>query len=194
VRLLVEEFRKTILRELDYRFEAENLVVLGQNLARVPRIIVPQPVTDYTTSRVLTMDYVAGTKITELSPVVLLEFDAANLADVLFEAYLHQVLADGFFHADPHPGNLLVTGDGQLAMIDLGMIARSRRACRTSSFSSCSRSARGAATRPPSTRSASASRETTSGARSSRGTCAISSPTTRNPRCATSRSAASSSR
>src|SRR5438876_6092558 len=67
VRLLVEEFRKTILRELDYRVEAENLAVLGQNLERFPRLVVPQPVTDYTTSPVLTMDYIAGTKITDLS-------------------------------------------------------------------------------------------------------------------------------
>jgi ubiquinone biosynthesis protein len=85
---------------------------------------VPQPVPDYTTSRVLTMAYVAGTKITDLSPIVLLEFGGVDLADVLFEAYLHQILVDGFFHADPHPGNLLVTGDGRLALIDLGMVAR----------------------------------------------------------------------
>jgi predicted unusual protein kinase regulating ubiquinone biosynthesis (AarF/ABC1/UbiB family) len=124
VRLLVEEFRKSLLRELDYRIEAENLTVLGRNLARFPRIAVPAPVADYTTSRVLTMGYVAGTKITRLSPLVLLEFGAADLAEVLFEAYLHQVLADGFFHADPHPGNLLVTADGRLALIDLGMVAR----------------------------------------------------------------------
>jgi predicted unusual protein kinase regulating ubiquinone biosynthesis (AarF/ABC1/UbiB family) len=121
---LVEEFRKTILRELDYRVEAENLAILGRSLARFPRLVVPQPIADYTTSRVLTMDYVAGTKITDLSPVVLLEFGAADLADVLFAAYLHQVLADGFFHADPHPGNLLVTTDGRLGMIDVGMVAR----------------------------------------------------------------------
>jgi ubiquinone biosynthesis protein len=124
VRLLVEEFRKSLLRELDYRVEAENLTVLGHNLARFPRLVVPQPVADYTTSRVLTMDYVAGTKITDMSPIVLLEFGAADLADILFEAYLHQVLADGFFHADPHPGNLLVLADGRLALIDLGMVAR----------------------------------------------------------------------
>jgi ubiquinone biosynthesis protein len=123
-RRLVEEFRKSLLRELDYRVEAENLTVLGQNLARFPRLVVPQPVPDYTTSRVLTMDYVAGTKIPDLSPVVLLEFGATRLADTLFAGYLHQVLVDGFFHADPHPGNLLVTPDGRLALIDLGMVAR----------------------------------------------------------------------
>ena len=124
VRHLVEEFRRSLLRELDYRVEAENLVVLGRNVARFPRLAVPQPVPDYSTSRVLTMDYVAGTKVTDLSPVVLLEFGGNDLADVLFAAYLHQVLVDGFFHADPHPGNLLVTTDGRLALIDLGMVAR----------------------------------------------------------------------
>jgi ubiquinone biosynthesis protein len=121
---LVEQLRRSLLRELDYRLEAENMTILGRNLARFPRLVVPQPVADYTTSRVLTMDYVSGTKITALSPLVLLEVDAEELADVLFTAYLQQILVDGFFHADPHPGNLLVTPDGRLALLDVGMVAR----------------------------------------------------------------------
>lgn len=121
---LVEQLRRSLLRELDYRVEAENMTVLGRNLVRFHRLIVPQPVPDYTTSRLLTMDYVTGTKITALSPLVLLEVDAAELADVLFAAYLRQILVDGFFHADPHPGNLLATPDGRLAMLDVGMVAR----------------------------------------------------------------------
>ena len=120
---LVREFRATLLRELDYRIEAENLRVLGRNLKRFERVFVPQPVADYSTSRVLTMDYVAGTKVTALSRAVHAEIDAADLADVLFAAYLQQIFVDGFFHADPHPGNLLVTRDGRLAMLDLGMVA-----------------------------------------------------------------------
>jgi predicted unusual protein kinase regulating ubiquinone biosynthesis (AarF/ABC1/UbiB family) len=120
---LVQEFRVTLLRELDYRIEAENLRLLGRNMGAFERIFVPQPVMDYTTSRVLTMDYVAGTKVTALSPVVLLEVEATDLADVLFAAYLKQIFGDGFFHADPHPGNLFVTRDGRLAMLDLGMVA-----------------------------------------------------------------------
>src|SRR5262249_48305303 len=66
---LVEQLRKSLLRELDYRTEAENMTVLGRNLARFRRLVVPEPVPDYTTSRVLTMQYVSGTKITALSPV-----------------------------------------------------------------------------------------------------------------------------
>ena len=121
---LLEEFRRSVLRELDYIQEGGNLVTLGRNLAGFSRLSVPQPIADYTTSRVLTMDYVTGTKVTAVSPVVVQEIDGAALAEQLFAAYLKQILVDGFFHADPHPGNLLLTEDGRLALIDLGMVAR----------------------------------------------------------------------
>jgi predicted unusual protein kinase regulating ubiquinone biosynthesis (AarF/ABC1/UbiB family) len=119
-----EEFRKTLLRELDYRQEAQNLVTLGTNLKSFPHIVVPQPIEDYTTSRVLTMEYIGGHKITTLSPVVRTEIDGASLAEELFQAYLQQILVDGFFHADPHPGNALLTQDCSIALLDLGMVAR----------------------------------------------------------------------
>ncbi|HYO14139.1 MAG TPA: AarF/ABC1/UbiB kinase family protein [Thermoanaerobaculia bacterium] len=121
---ILEEFRKTLLRELDYKREALNLVTLGRNLRSYERLVVPQPVDDYTTSRVLTMDYIRGTKITDLSPLARLEMDNRALAEDLCKAYLDQILVDGFFHADPHPGNMLVTEDRRLALIDLGMVAR----------------------------------------------------------------------
>ena len=120
----VAEFRKAILEELDYRKEASNLVAIGANLAEFERIVVPAPIEDYTTSRVLTMDYVRGQKVTALSPVVRMELDGSALAEELFRAYLKQILIDGFFHADPHPGNVFVTDDQRLALIDLGMVAR----------------------------------------------------------------------
>src|SRR4029077_12485818 len=84
----------------------------------------PKPVEAYSTSRVLTMDYVQGTKITDLSPLVRIDIDGRALAEDLCRAYLDQILVDGFFHADPHPGNLQVTTDGRLAILDLGMVAR----------------------------------------------------------------------
>lgn len=124
LRSMVEEFRRALLRELDYRREAANLVTLGKNLADYPRLVVPQPVDDYTTSRVLTMDFVKGTKVTELTPLARIDLDGRALAEDLCKAYLDQILVDGFFHADPHPGNLLVTDDGRLALLDLGMVAR----------------------------------------------------------------------
>ena len=119
----LEEFRDVLLRELDYRREAANLLLLGKNLARFERIVVPQPVDDYTTERVLTMDLVRGRKVTELSPLARMEMDGEALAEELFEAYLQQVLVDGVFHADPHPGNVFITDDRRLALLDLGMVA-----------------------------------------------------------------------
>jgi ubiquinone biosynthesis protein len=121
---LLEEFRRTLLRELDYRRESLNLVTLGNNLKEYRRLIVPQPIDDYSTSRVLTMEYVPGTKITDLSPLARIDIDGQALAEELSRAYLDQILVDGFFHADPHPGNILITPDGRLAMLDLGMVAR----------------------------------------------------------------------
>jgi predicted unusual protein kinase regulating ubiquinone biosynthesis (AarF/ABC1/UbiB family) len=120
---MLEEFRKTLLRELDYQWEARNLRTLGENLRAYERIIVPEPVNDYTTSRVLTMEYITGVKITEMSPVARTEIDAKSLADDLCKAYLDQVLVEGFFHADPHPGNIFITDNGRLALLDLGMVA-----------------------------------------------------------------------
>jgi predicted unusual protein kinase regulating ubiquinone biosynthesis (AarF/ABC1/UbiB family) len=120
----LQEFRKTIIGELDYRREAANLATLGQNLEQFPRIVVPSPVDDYTTSRVLTMEFVRGKKITSLSPLAHLEIDGASLAEELFQAYLKQILIDGFFHADPHPGNVFLTDDGRIALLDLGMVGR----------------------------------------------------------------------
>ncbi|HEX3556611.1 MAG TPA: AarF/ABC1/UbiB kinase family protein [Thermoanaerobaculia bacterium] len=121
---ILDEFRKTLLRELDYRREAQNLTLLATNLKAYDRLVIPRPVDDYTTSRVLTMDYVKGTKITDLSPLARIDIDGRALAEDLCRAYLDQILVDGFFHADPHPGNLLVTDDGRLALLDLGMVAR----------------------------------------------------------------------
>ena len=124
VRALLEQFRYTILAELDYRQEARNMAVLAGHLRELRDVVVPLPVDDYTTGRVLTMDYVAGTKITAVSPVEWTEVDGRALADVLFRAYLQQILVDGFFHADPHPGNVLITDDHRLGLLDVGMIGR----------------------------------------------------------------------
>lgn len=119
---LVEEFRLTIHNELNYEREAQNLVSLGDNLAEFPNIQVPQPVRDYTTRTVLTMDYVRGRKITSLTPLARLDVDGDPLCEELFRAYLKQVLVDGLFHADPHPGNVFLTDQNRIALLDLGMV------------------------------------------------------------------------
>ena len=121
---VVEEFKESLIAELDYRCEAANLRLIGNNLAEFTDIIVPAPVDGYSASRVLTMDYVSGTKVTALSPLTRLDIDAHALAETLIRAYLKQIIIDGVFHADPHPGNVFLTEGGQLALIDLGMIGR----------------------------------------------------------------------
>ena len=120
---VLDQFRKALLRELDYLQEARNMEILRTNLEEFQKIFIPSPIESYTTSTVLTMDYVQGKKITALGPLAHTELHGKDLVDELFKAYLHQVLVDGFFHADPHPGNVFLTEDARIALIDLGMVA-----------------------------------------------------------------------
>jgi len=120
---MLTDLRRSLLRELDFKQEAGNLIRLGQSLRDFENIIVPEPIEDFTTPRVLTMEYIPGKKITALSPLRLLEIDGVKLSEELFRAYLKQILVDGFFHADPHPGNVFLTDDDRIALIDLGMVS-----------------------------------------------------------------------
>ena len=121
---LIAQFRRSLLDELDYRKEASNLLRLRGIVADRPELLVPAPYDDFSTSRVLTMERIRGRKVTEMSPLARLEIDGPGLARALFDAYLDQILVEGFFHADPHPGNVLLTPDGRLGLVDLGMVAR----------------------------------------------------------------------
>ncbi len=122
IELLFEEFRKSMLRELDFRQEAIHLNTIRRNLREIEEICIPEPILGYSSARVLTMEFVGGTKITTLSPLARMELDGERLADALFRAYLKQMLRDGMFHADPHPGNVFLV-NGKIALIDLGMVA-----------------------------------------------------------------------
>jgi ubiquinone biosynthesis protein len=121
---IIEEFERSLTRELDYRREAVSLGELRENLATFERLMVPGHVPDLSTTRVLTMEHVDGTKVTDLSGLARLDLDGDALVDELFRAYLKQMLSDGFVHADPHPGNVLLTPDHRLALIDVGMVIR----------------------------------------------------------------------
>jgi predicted unusual protein kinase regulating ubiquinone biosynthesis (AarF/ABC1/UbiB family) len=122
LRKILDEFANTLAHELDYRREAANLKLLANNLKNYPHIKVPLPIEDYTTRRILTMEYVDGIKITDMSPIARLDFNGGALAEELFKAYLQQVLVDGVFHADPHPGNIFMTPEHCIALLDLGMV------------------------------------------------------------------------
>ncbi len=124
---IVRSFRKSLLQELDFNAEGNNLLTFSEHLREFELIIIPEPVLDFTTSRVLTMEHIPGKKITDLSPLRLMEIDGATYADELFRAYLKQILIDGVFHADPHPGNVFLTDDEHIALLDLGMVARLMR-------------------------------------------------------------------
>ena len=124
---MLVNLRKSLLRELDFTIEAHNLHTIGQNLSEFEEIVVPEPIDDFTTTRVLTMEYISGKKITALNPLRLLEIDGSLLAEQLWSAYLKQFLVDGLFHADPHPGNVFLTDDDRIALIDLGMVGRVQR-------------------------------------------------------------------
>jgi ubiquinone biosynthesis protein len=117
---ILDHTRRLVERELDFETERRNLGIIGAQLAQEPLLHVPAPVPHLSTGRVLTMEFVDGTPVKdsdELGPD-----EAHQLAERLFVAYLDQFLIHGVVHADPHPGNVLVTRDRRLALIDLGMI------------------------------------------------------------------------
>jgi ubiquinone biosynthesis protein len=124
---MLVNLRKSILHELDFTVEANNLRTIAENLEEFDNIIIPEPVGDFTTTRVLTMEFITGKKITALNPLRLMEIDGGLLADELWSAYLKQFLVDGIFHADPHPGNVFLTDDDRIALLDLGMVGRVTR-------------------------------------------------------------------
>ncbi|MEM7697157.1 MAG: AarF/UbiB family protein [Verrucomicrobiota bacterium] len=122
VGIMMKQFQRTILAELDFTRELKNLERIRDAVSETDRLIAPQGYENLSSRQVLTMEYIAGRKLTDLSGVVLTEVDGDGLVSGLFECYLDQILVDGFFHADPHPGNVLLTADHQLALIDLGMV------------------------------------------------------------------------
>lgn len=118
----LDEFRATVRAELDYRQEADNLETFHDRLADYAHIHVPRPAWDYTRRRVLVMDYIEGIQVTHVPPVLRTEVDLTPLARDLGKAYLDQVFVHGLIHADPHPGNVKLTPEHHLALLDLGMV------------------------------------------------------------------------
>jgi predicted unusual protein kinase regulating ubiquinone biosynthesis (AarF/ABC1/UbiB family) len=112
---LADEFEKTIREEMNYERERRMLVEIGENFADNDRIRVPDAIPELSTDRVLTMEYVGGTKISEVENIDQLGLD---------RTYLQMIVQDGVFHADPHPGNLAVQDDGTLVFYDFGMSGR----------------------------------------------------------------------
>jgi predicted unusual protein kinase regulating ubiquinone biosynthesis (AarF/ABC1/UbiB family) len=121
---LADEFEKTILEEMDYERERRMLEEIGENLGDNPNVRVPVALPELSTRRVLTMEYVNGTKISQLDNLDQLGVDRTQLAKTLQRVYLQMIIDDGVFHADPHPGNLAVQNDGTVVFYDFGMSGR----------------------------------------------------------------------
>jgi predicted unusual protein kinase regulating ubiquinone biosynthesis (AarF/ABC1/UbiB family) len=121
---MLEEFRATIRNELDYIQEAQHAAIFRKHFASWRDVYVPRIYPELSTSRVLVMEYITGLKVTEAAQLAAAGHDPQQIVTRLVRTYLKQLLEDGFFHADPHPGNLRVMADGRLAFLDFGMIGR----------------------------------------------------------------------
>jgi ubiquinone biosynthesis protein len=119
---LVEEFRKTILQELDFRREGRSADHLRRNLQEMTGIAIPRVFWEYSTARVLTTEYIMGRGLRDVANLP--AGDRYRIAANLYKAFLKQIFEDGFFHGDPHPGNLLFLGDGTICLLDCGIVGR----------------------------------------------------------------------
>ena len=120
---IMDEFGARIFEEMDYTHEGQNAERFAQLYGQLPDVYVPKIYWQYTGRRVLTMEWITGTKLTQLEAIRAQGIDARYLIEVGVQCSLRQLLEHGFFHADPHPGNLLATPDGKLAYLDFGMMS-----------------------------------------------------------------------
>ncbi|HEY5156912.1 MAG TPA: AarF/UbiB family protein [Anaerolineales bacterium] len=124
---LIEEFSTSIREEVDYLAEGRNAEIFAEKFKDVARVHVPRVVWTHTTRRVLTLEDVFAIKITDFEAITAAGIDRSEVASALLDTYLKQIFEDGFFHADPHPGNLFVTPDPdrtswRLTFVDFGMV------------------------------------------------------------------------
>ncbi|MFB6154140.1 MAG: AarF/UbiB family protein [Halodesulfurarchaeum sp.] len=121
---LADEFAKTIREEMDYDREARMLEEIRRNFLDDPDIAIPPVIDSHSDDRVLTMEYIPGTKITDLETLDARGIDRTAVAERLTRTYLEMITEDGVYHADPHPGNLAVQPDGTIVFYDFGMSGR----------------------------------------------------------------------
>lgn len=120
---IVQEFQRRITDEMDFREEARYAAILRKNFATERRVVVPDVVTPLTRQRVLVLEFIEGTRIDRLQErLAARELDLTTLISTIVELYLQMMLIDGVFHADPHPGNLLVDREGRVVLLDFGMV------------------------------------------------------------------------
>lgn len=122
--VIYAEFSRIVMEELDYLREGKNAETFARNFSGNQRIRIPIVYWPYTTSKVLTLEYLEGTKISDINAIERNGIDRKEVARLLAEAYCQMFFLDGFFHGDPHPGNIFVTPGPELIFVDFGMVDR----------------------------------------------------------------------
>jgi predicted unusual protein kinase regulating ubiquinone biosynthesis (AarF/ABC1/UbiB family) len=121
---ITDELAERIFEEINYRQEGRNAEKFRELYGYIEEIYIPKIYWEYTGRRVLTMEWITGTKLTDIKKIQAQGINATHLVEIGVECSLRQLLEHGFFHADPHPGNLLAMPDGRLAYLDFGMMSR----------------------------------------------------------------------
>jgi ubiquinone biosynthesis protein len=121
---LVDEFARSIRLELDYGHEARNAEAFHRNFAREDRVVVPRVIRAYSTSRILTLEYLRGTKVADLDLETMRPDERRHIAYALADAWMTMVFRHGFFHSDPHPANIFVLESGALGLVDFGQAGK----------------------------------------------------------------------
>ncbi|MFZ2197406.1 MAG: AarF/ABC1/UbiB kinase family protein, partial [Thermodesulfovibrionales bacterium] len=121
---IVEEFSRTVRKELDFLEEARNCIRFRHNFANNPDIYIPKIFEEHTTDKVLIMERIEGVRIDNIEEITRQGLDRKHLAKIGVDAYFKMVLEDGFFHADPHPGNIFAMPGGTIGFMDFGIVGR----------------------------------------------------------------------
>jgi ubiquinone biosynthesis protein len=119
---IIADFAVQIRKELDFHRDGRNADRLRSNMQGLEKIRVPKIYWDYSTGRLLVMEFIEGVRIDHVEEIKAFGVDPKEIADRGFNAYMQQIFEDGFFHGDPHPGNLLVSKDGTLSFLDFGIV------------------------------------------------------------------------
>jgi predicted unusual protein kinase regulating ubiquinone biosynthesis (AarF/ABC1/UbiB family) len=124
VEAMFSQFVETISEEMDYRIEGRNLKSIRRNLSYDPTVLIPELIPEITSRHVLAMEYIPGTKITDIASLDTLGLDREKIVSRVHRIFFKMLLKDSIFHADPHPGNISVTSDGKIILYDFGMVGR----------------------------------------------------------------------
>ncbi len=121
---ILQEIKLSLSQELDFQQEADNTRLVSHGMREFPHLVTPRVYPNYNSRRVLTVSFLHGRHLAQIPQTELRQIDTVTIAQELLSAYIKQMVIDGTFHCDPHPGNILLTEDGRLALLDFGMVGR----------------------------------------------------------------------